>query len=93
MFSFTEKANIIVPYCKLHNDASCDVSQDGTLLATFAPSHRGFPDDNILAVYSLKPENLGDCLYTKSFGRNILNRLFVFYFTKLGFWFYFVDLV
>ncbi|CAC5403128.1 AMBRA1 [Mytilus coruscus] len=68
-----EKVNIIVPHCKLHNDASCDISQDGTLLATFAPSHRGFPDDNIMAVYSLLPETVGQCLYTKSFGPNAIS--------------------
>ncbi|CAG2197955.1 Activating molecule in BECN1-regulated autophagy protein 1 [Mytilus edulis] len=68
-----EKVNIIVPHCKLHNDASCDISQDGTLLATFAPSHRGFPDDNIMAVYSLLPQTVGQCLYTKSFGPNAIS--------------------
>ena len=60
--------NIVVPHCKLHNDASCDISQTGTLLATFVPSHHGFPDDNILAVYSLVPSSRGQCLYTKKFG-------------------------
>lgn len=68
-----ETLNVIVPHCKLHNDASCDISQDGTLLATFAPSHRGFPDDNIMAVYSLRRETLGQCLYTKSFGPNAIS--------------------
>ncbi|KAL3882386.1 hypothetical protein ACJMK2_028735, partial [Sinanodonta woodiana] len=61
------KANIVVPHCKLHNDASCDISKDGSLLATFVPSHQGFPDDNILAVYSLMANNKGQCLFTKSF--------------------------
>lgn len=68
-----DTSNIVVPHCKLHNEASCDISQDGTLLATFAPSHRGFPDDNIMAVYSLKPDSLGQCLYTKSFGPNAIS--------------------
>ncbi|KAK3088223.1 hypothetical protein FSP39_016323 [Pinctada imbricata] len=62
------KVNVIVQHCKLHNEASCDISQDGTMLTTFVPSHRGFPDDNILAVYSLLPKTRGQCLFTKSFG-------------------------
>ncbi|XP_070563739.1 activating molecule in BECN1-regulated autophagy protein 1A-like isoform X2 [Ptychodera flava] len=65
--------NVIVPHCKLHNDASCDISQDGTMLAAFVPSHRGFPDDGIMAVYSLQTYNFGDCLFTKSFGPNAIS--------------------
>ena len=64
-------ANMIVPQCKLHNDSSVDISQDGRLLTTFVHTHRGFPDDYILAVYSLNPESLGQCLYTKSFGMTL----------------------
>lgn len=64
---------VIVPQCKLHNDASCDISQDRTLLGTFVPSHRGFPDDNILAIFSLLPESRGQCLFTKSFGPNAIS--------------------
>ncbi|CAL1548031.1 unnamed protein product [Lymnaea stagnalis] len=65
--------NIVVKHCKLHNDASCDLSKDGTFLATFVPSHRGFPDDNILGVFSLRKESLAHCLYTKSFGPNAIS--------------------
>uniref|UniRef100_A0A8W8J4Z2 Activating molecule in BECN1-regulated autophagy protein 1 n=1 Tax=Magallana gigas TaxID=29159 RepID=A0A8W8J4Z2_MAGGI len=67
------KSNIVVQHCKLHNDASCNLSQDGTMLATFVPSHRGFPDDNIMAVYSLEPKTRGQCLFTKSFGPNAIS--------------------
>ncbi|XP_064628736.1 activating molecule in BECN1-regulated autophagy protein 1-like [Lineus longissimus] len=65
--------NIVVPHCKLHNDTSAEISQDGHLLATFVPSHRGFPDDTILAVYSLEPDTLGQCWYTKGFGPNAIS--------------------
>ncbi|KAL5010312.1 hypothetical protein ScPMuIL_012617 [Solemya velum] len=65
--------DVIIKHCKLHNDASCDISQDATLLATFVPSHRGFPDDNILGVFSLDKDSLGQCLYTKSFGPNAIS--------------------
>ncbi|XP_059171455.1 activating molecule in BECN1-regulated autophagy protein 1-like [Physella acuta] len=65
--------NIVVKHCKLHNDASCDLSKDGTILATFVPSHRGFPDDNILGLFSLRKETLAQCLFTKSFGPNAIS--------------------
>nr|XP_015820568.2 activating molecule in BECN1-regulated autophagy protein 1B isoform X2 [Nothobranchius furzeri] len=61
--------NVLVPNCKIYNDASCDISSDGQLLAVFIPSsQRGFPDEGILAIYSLAPHNLGEILYTKRFG-------------------------
>uniref|UniRef100_A0A3B3SQ23 Autophagy/beclin-1 regulator 1b n=1 Tax=Paramormyrops kingsleyae TaxID=1676925 RepID=A0A3B3SQ23_9TELE len=61
--------NVLVPSCKIYNDASCDISADGQLLAVFIPSsQRGFPDEGMLAVYSLAPHNLGEMLYTKRFG-------------------------
>ena len=59
---------MIVPHCKLNNDASIDISQDGQLLAVLVPSPRGFPDDSIMAVFSLTEDTLSQCLYTKSFG-------------------------
>ena len=63
---------MVVPHCKLHNDASCDISQDGSLLAVFVPSPLGFPDDGELAIYSLMQHNFGDAMYTKSFGKSCL---------------------
>lgn len=71
----TGKVNIVVPHCKLHNSASAHISQDNTLLATFVPNHHGFPDNNILAVYSLLPETRGQCLYTKQFGKQVYGQL------------------
>ncbi|XP_062849316.1 activating molecule in BECN1-regulated autophagy protein 1B isoform X2 [Trichomycterus rosablanca] len=66
--------NVLVPNCKIYNDASCDISADGQLLAVFIPSsQRGFPDEGILAVYSLAPHNLGETLYTKRFGPNAIS--------------------
>ena len=61
--------NIVVRSCKLHNDATADISQDGRYLATFVSTTRGFPDDTVLGVFSLERHNLGQCLYTKSFGK------------------------
>ncbi|XP_066525522.1 activating molecule in BECN1-regulated autophagy protein 1B isoform X1 [Hoplias malabaricus] len=66
--------NVLVPHCKIYNDASCDISADGQLLAVFIPSsQRGFPDEGILAIYSLAPHNLGEMLYTKRFGPNAIS--------------------
>ncbi|XP_068116807.1 activating molecule in BECN1-regulated autophagy protein 1 isoform X2 [Hyperolius riggenbachi] len=67
-------ANVLVQNCKIYNDASCDISADGQLLAAFIPSsQRGFPDEGILAVYSLAPHNLGEILFTKRFGPNAIS--------------------
>lgn len=66
-------ANIIVRHCRLHNDASCDLSQDGTLLATIVPSYRGFTDTNIVALFSLRRQSFAQCLYTKGFGKGCLD--------------------
>ncbi|KAL2093427.1 hypothetical protein ACEWY4_010739 [Coilia grayii] len=66
--------NVLVPQCKIYNDASCDISADGQLLAVFIPSsQRDFPDEGVLAVYSLAPHNLGERLYTKRFGPNAIS--------------------
>jgi len=61
-------ANVIVRRAKLHNDSSCDVSQDGRLLCTFIQSGRGFNGDVTLGIFSLQPHNRAQCLYTKIFG-------------------------
>lgn len=69
LFPCLASVNVLVPSCKIYNDASCDISADGQLLAVFIPSsQRGFPDEGMLAVYSLAPHNLGEMLYTKRFG-------------------------
>lgn len=60
--------NVVVRQCKLHNDATADISQDGRLLATFISTRRNYPDDTIVGVFSLEAGRLGDLLYTKGFG-------------------------
>ena len=75
--NFLAKKNIIVPHCKLHNDGSIDVSQDGTLLATYVPSMQGFPDNGQICVFSLRKESLGQCIYARSYGLLALVLLFV----------------
>lgn len=65
---FSGESNLIASSCKIHNDASCDISSDGKLLATFVPSTQGFPDDGVVAVYSLEKTTLGHCVFSKKFG-------------------------
>ena len=72
-FVLTADANVIVRRAKLHNDSSCDVSQDGRLLCTFIQNSRGFNGEVALGVFSLQPHNRGQCLYTKSFGNFCLS--------------------
>ncbi|XP_078715511.1 activating molecule in BECN1-regulated autophagy protein 1 [Lampetra fluviatilis] len=68
------KINVLVTKCKIYNDASCDISGDGRHLAAFVPgSHRGFPDEGVLNVYSLAPHNLGEVLYQRRFGPNAIS--------------------
>ena len=69
---FAPKVNMVLRSCKLHNDATADISQDGRYLATFVSTSRGLPDDTMLGVFSLQSHNLGQCLYTKSFGSSAL---------------------
>lgn len=69
LINFSGEAHVIAPSCKIHNDASCDISSDGKLLATFVPSAQGFPDDGVVAVYSLEKTTLGQCVFSKKFGK------------------------
>ena len=68
-FALTADANVIIRRAKLHNDSSCDISQDGRLLCTFIQSSCEFNGDVRLGVFSLQRYNRGDCLYTKIFGK------------------------
>ncbi|XP_076339584.1 activating molecule in BECN1-regulated autophagy protein 1-like [Tachypleus tridentatus] len=65
--------NIVVPKCKIHNDASVDISSDGELLAALVPNSSGIVHTAELAVYSLGSQTLGQCLYTWSFGPNAIS--------------------
>ncbi|BFZ09755.1 hypothetical protein BsWGS_12794 [Bradybaena similaris] len=67
------EANVVVPHCKLHNDASCNIAHDGSLLATILPGPQGFIDEVFVALFSLKPETLGDCLYYQKFGSHAIS--------------------
>ncbi|XP_065068417.1 activating molecule in BECN1-regulated autophagy protein 1A-like isoform X1 [Rhopilema esculentum] len=62
--------NVVVPFCKLHNDGSIDISQDETLLAAYVPSTRGFPENGNVCIFSLQRETLGHCIFKRSYGPN-----------------------
>ena len=51
------EANIIVQEAKIHNDASVDISEDGSLLVTLVPSN--LPMTTVVGVYSLSPASKG----------------------------------
>jgi activator-of-BECN1-regulated-autophagy protein 1 len=40
MLHFSAEKNVIAAECKIHNDASVDVSNDGRLLVTLLPTGR-----------------------------------------------------
>merc|ERR1712004_41564 len=56
--------NVVVKEAKIHNDASVDISEDGSLLVTLVPSN--LPMTTVVGLYSLRKENLGDCHATYS---------------------------
>merc|ERR1712058_79048 len=56
--------NIVVKEAKIHNDASVDISEDGSLLVTLVPSN--LPMTTVVGLYSLRKANLGDCYATYS---------------------------
>lgn len=67
------ESNVLVRRAKIHNDANVDVSQDGRFICTFTLPARNFSGDITLSVFSLMPENFGECLFAKSFGPNAIS--------------------
>ncbi|PNF35022.1 hypothetical protein B7P43_G12139 [Cryptotermes secundus] len=63
--------NVVVAECKIHNDASVDVSNDGRLLVTLLPTGR--LGTAMLGVYSMEWNSLGQCLYIASFEQNAVS--------------------
>ncbi|GBP66568.1 Activating molecule in BECN1-regulated autophagy protein 1 [Eumeta japonica] len=58
--------NIVVQRCRIHNDASIDISKDGKLLVALLPVPRLRNMNHRLGVYSLEWGRLGQCLHTAS---------------------------
>nr|CAD7455842.1 unnamed protein product [Timema tahoe] len=66
------KENIVVAECKIHNDASVDVSRDNKILVALLPNGR-YNSTTMLGVYSLEWSSLGQCLYMTSFEQNAVS--------------------
>lgn len=56
--------NVVVQRCRIHNDASIDISKDGRLLVALLPVPRLRNSIHRLGVYSLEWNTLGQCLHT-----------------------------
>ncbi|XP_022834573.1 uncharacterized protein LOC111362232 isoform X1 [Spodoptera litura] len=56
--------NVVVQRCRIHNDASIDISKDGRLLVALLPVPRLRNTNHWLGVYSLEWARLGQCLHT-----------------------------
>ncbi|XP_028037332.1 activating molecule in BECN1-regulated autophagy protein 1-like, partial [Bombyx mandarina] len=61
---FSGKKNVVVQRCRIHNDASIDISKDGRLLVALLPVPRMRNTNHWLGVYSLEWGRLGQCLHT-----------------------------
>ncbi|KAG7209033.1 hypothetical protein KM043_015197 [Ampulex compressa] len=65
--------NVVVRECKIHNDASIDISSDGKLLATVLPSSRINIIDRTIGVYSLQWETLGERIYSTKTDQTVVS--------------------
>ena len=58
-------ANLVVKEATIHNDASVDISEDGSILVTLVPSN--LPMTTVVGVFGLKPKSqFGRCYATCS---------------------------
>ncbi|XP_071642192.1 uncharacterized protein [Temnothorax longispinosus] len=64
--------NVVVPECKIHNDASIDISTDGKLLATLLQSGR-INVTTTLGIYSLQWETLGEKIYSTNIDQTVVS--------------------
>ncbi|XP_069938625.1 uncharacterized protein [Cherax quadricarinatus] len=62
-------ANVVVGKCKIHNDASVDISSDGTMLAALVPESQAM---TMVGVYSLEGHSFGQLLYSYIFAPNTI---------------------
>ena len=63
--------NLVVKEARIHNDASVDISEDGSILVTLIPDPR---HPSVVGVYGLKPKSeFGRCLATCSLEFNAIS--------------------
>ncbi|XP_043222330.1 activating molecule in BECN1-regulated autophagy protein 1-like [Amphibalanus amphitrite] len=65
-----ETRNLICTRCKVHNDATVDISQDGRRLAAIVPESH---PSTAVCVYSLECHQLGLLMYRVSLGTNTIS--------------------
>jgi len=65
------QANVVVAKCRIHNDASVDISSDGNLLAALVPVESSHSVN--LCIYSLEKATFAQCLYVWTFGANAIS--------------------
>ncbi|KYN00117.1 Activating molecule in BECN1-regulated autophagy protein 1 [Cyphomyrmex costatus] len=64
--------NVVVRECKIHNDASIDISTDGKLLATLLQSGR-INVSTTLGIYSLQWETLGEKIHSTNIDQTVVS--------------------
>ncbi|KAG5333866.1 AMRA1 protein, partial [Acromyrmex heyeri] len=64
--------NVVVRECKIHNDASIDISTDGKLLATLLQSGR-INVTTTLGIYSLQWETLGEKIHSTNIDQTVVS--------------------
>lgn len=62
---------MVVPKCRIHNDASIDISNDGDLLACLVPVESTLSIN--LCIYSLERKTFAQCFYVWTFGSNAIS--------------------
>jgi len=68
------QSNIITQRCRIINDASVDISSDGSLVACLVPKDEGVFYPNFdLKIFSLKSDDFGSCLHHLPHGPNAVS--------------------
>lgn len=62
---------MVVPKCRIYNDASIDISSDGDLLACLVPVESTLSIN--LCIYSLEKKTFAQCFYVWTFGANAIS--------------------
>lgn len=68
------QSNVVVSKCRIHNDASVDISYDGLSLACLIPiDSNNYASSVNLTLYSLAKPTFAKCLSTWTFGSNAIS--------------------
>ncbi|KAG9508724.1 Activating molecule in BECN1-regulated autophagy protein 1, partial [Fragariocoptes setiger] len=67
------QTNIVSRKCRIHNDASIDISNDGQLLACLVPQDNTCAPSIDFKIFSLNSKDFGTCYYRWSYGPNAIS--------------------